>query len=87
MALGTTASVLLALGAAGAGVAASKFGAPKQQMSSPQALPQPPSPEASADKASEVVKKKRAMTSQTVYSSPLGIAGEANVVRKTLTGQ
>ena len=61
--------------------AASKMG------SSPMPLPQAPGIEASQAKASDVIKKKRATASQSIYTSPLGVAGEANIVRKTLLGQ
>lgn len=87
MALGTTTAILLGLGAAGAGVAANKMSAPKQQDSSPIPLPQPPSAVDSAAKAEDVIRKKKAAMSQSVYTSPLGVAGEAQVARKTLLGQ
>ena len=53
----------------------------------PAPLPEPPKPEASAEKAQETVKKRRAATTQTVYTDPLGVSGQADIVRKTLTGQ
>ena len=35
----------------------------------------------------EIGKRKRAAVTQSIYTSPLGIAGEAQVARKTLLGQ
>jgi hypothetical protein len=87
MALGTTAAILLGLGAAGGGMAVSKLSAPKQQISAPIPLPQPPSSDTVMGKAQDTIQKKRATLSQSVYTSPLGVAGEANVARKTLLGQ
>ena len=89
MPVGTTAAIMLGLGGIGAGIGASKLmsGGQKQAAFSPIALPQAPNPAASADKASEIVKKKKSMATQSIYTSPLGVAGEAQVARKTLTGQ
>lgn len=50
-------------------------------------LPQAPSPVDAQAKAQDIARKKRAEMSQSIYSSPLGLAGEADVARKTLTGQ
>lgn len=86
MVLGTTASILLGLGALGAGVATSKImskgsgSAP----SSPAPLPQPPSGVDAVAKAADLVKKKKASATKSVYTSPLGISGEADVARKGL---
>ena len=80
---------MLALG----GGAAAGFGASKlmsgggSKVSSPMSLPQPPSADAAAGKAGEVIKKKRAAMTQSIYTSPLGVAGEAQIARKTLLGQ
>lgn len=52
-----------------------------------QPLPQAPKPEDSQDKAMDIARKKRAAMSQSVYTNPLGTAGEANIARKTLLGQ
>jgi hypothetical protein len=56
---------------------------------SPLPLPQTPTVDAASTKAADVVSKKRAgmAASDSVYTSPLGIAGQAQVARKTLTGQ
>ena len=87
MAVGTTALVLGALGIGG-GLLANKLMTPKQSSpSSPMALPEPPKPEVAQDKAMDIARKKRAAMSQSVYTSPLGTAGEANVARKSLLGQ
>lgn len=55
--------------------------------SSPTPLPQAPSADAAIGKAEDVVRKKKTSMSQSVYTSPLGVAGEAQVARKTLLGQ
>lgn len=93
MAVGTTTAILLGAGGLAGGFAASKgglfggFGKVASQVSAPMPLPQPPSVDSAVDKAADIVKKKRAMASQSVYTSPLGVAGEADVARKTLLGQ
>lgn len=90
MAVGTTTAVLLGLGAAagGAGIGMAVNSASKQKVaSSPMPLPQAPSPADAIGKAEEVIKKKKTSMSQSIYTSPLGIAGEAQVARKTLLGQ
>jgi len=86
MALGTTSAILLAMAGAGAGIAASKMAQPKGQASGPLPLPQAPSVGESVDKASDVIRKKRSAMTQSIYTSPLGVSGEAQVVRKTLLG-
>ena len=53
----------------------------------PQPLPQPPSQGAVAEKAQDNTRKKRAAQTQTVFTDPLGLGGQADIVRKTLTGQ
>lgn len=57
------------------------------QAPSPQPLPEAPKPEASAEKAQETVKRRRSTQSKTVFGDPLGYGGQADIVRKTLTGQ
>lgn len=74
------------------GFIAAMFGGGKKEPEAPKPapLPTPPTPEASADKADENMKKKKATMasgSKSVYSSPLGAAGTADVARKTLLGQ
>lgn len=58
--------------------------------SAPSAPPSPPSapnPAKSQTAAEADVRRRKGATSKTIYSSPLGTAGEANVARKTLLGQ
>lgn len=90
MALGTTTTaILLGLSGAGAGTVASKMmskGAGGMD-ASPAPLPTPANPETSRTNAENVIRQKRAAASRSVYTSPLGLAGEANVARKTLLGQ
>lgn len=85
-ALGTGAAV--GIGAGGA-YAASKMmsGGKDTGISSPTPLPQPPSPVDSQSKGEDIARKKKAAMSQSVYTSPLGVAGTANVARKTLLGE
>ena len=54
---------------------------------SPTPMPQAPTPVDASAKGEELARRKRAAQTKTVYTSPLGIAGEAQVVRKTLLGQ
>ena len=87
MVLGTTASILLGIGAIGAGVGASKLlSGGSKGPSSPQPLPQPPSSAVAAEKGEEMARRRRALSTKTIYTSPLGVAGEAQVARKTLLG-
>lgn len=51
------------------------------------ALPATPSGAKTASQASRSVRHKMAAQTNTVFSSPLGIGGQAQVARKTLTGQ
>lgn len=89
MALGTTAAIMLGLGAAGAAVGVSQMigGGSKQNASSPIPLPQPPSQEASQSKAEDIIRRKTSSMSQSVYTSPLGVSGQADVAKKVLLGQ
>ena len=65
-----------------AGGGGSKGGGP----SAPQPLPQAPTVEAAAEKADTLKRKKVSAASKSVYTSPLGVSGEANVI-KTKLGQ
>ena len=87
MAIGTT-TAIIAAGLLGAGAAAG-IGAMNRprSISSPTPLPQPPSPEASAERSKEVIRRTTANMTKSVYTSPLGVAGEAQVAKKTLLGQ
>lgn len=73
----------------GGSILASKLasGGSKQALSSPPPLPKAPEPADSADKAQETIRRKRANLTKSIYTSPLGVGGEAQVARKTLLGQ
>lgn len=94
--IGTLSAILggiaIAGASAGAAVGLSKASgagksAGQQPAATPLPMPEAPKPDAAVEKAQETVKRKRAMATQTVYTSPLGISGEAQVARKTLLGQ
>ena len=87
MAFGTIAAIAIGLGAAAAGVVGAKM-ASKGPSEAPKPLPMPqaPSVDAVAEKASDNMRKKKATMSQSIYTSPLGVSGEAAVARKTLLG-
>lgn len=53
----------------------------------PLPLPQAPKPEAVAEQATKTIQRKKAAMSQSIYTSPLGLSGQADIARKTLTGQ
>ena len=81
-------AILFGLGGIAAGIGASRMMSQgSRQAPSPIPLPQPPSAEAAAGKAEEAIRKKRAAMTQSIYTSPLGVAGEAQIARKTLLGQ
>ena len=61
----------------------SKGGAPE----APKPLPAAPNVADAEAKAEESVRKRRSQQTQTVFTDPLGVAGQAQVARKTLTGQ
>ena len=84
--MGITTAIALGVGG---GFAASKLmgGGSKQGMQAPLPMPQAPSPVDASAKAEDVIKKKRATASQSIYTSPLGVSGEAALVKKTLLGQ
>ncbi len=88
--LGTTAVGAGVVGGAGVGVAAGIKGiaskGPKMP-NSPLALPSPVNPQDAANRAADMANRRRGSASQTVFSSPLGIGGQASVIQKTLTGQ
>ncbi len=52
-------------------------------------LPQMPTVQDATSQAKDAIKERRiaASRSRSIYTSPLGIAGEAQTVRKTLLGQ
>lgn len=51
---------------------------------SPTPMPESPKSDDSAAKAQELARKKKANQSQSIYSNPLGLSGEASVVRTGL---
>ena len=92
---GTAAAVAGGVVAAGAtyGIAQLAKGPKTSATSVPQApavappvAPQPTQVAATAE-AAVLTRKKAVAKSRTVFTSPLGIAGEAEVARKTLLGQ
>jgi hypothetical protein len=87
MAVGTTTAILLGLAGGAAGMGVSRMMQPKNQSSGPIPLPQAPSVSDATGKAEDVIRKKRSSMTQSIYTSPLGASGEAQVVRKTLLGQ
>ncbi len=62
-------------------------GAAKQAASQLIPLPQPPSADVAGVKAENIARVKKSAMSKSIYSSPLGVSGEASVARKTLLGQ
>lgn len=97
MAIGTIAAILGATAIAGAAAGTTAVISKSKSNSggsggaapepNPLPLPQAPKPEATAEKAQETMKKKRVAQTRSVYTSPLGVGGEADIARKTLTGQ
>lgn len=86
-----TTTLLVAAAAAGIGTSIYQGVKAADRKPSTPSLPKTPTTEdaEAATKASaEVAERRRRMArSQTVFTSPLGLAGEASVVRKTLLGQ
>ena len=71
-------------------IAAMFGGGKKEEAPKPEPLPTPPTPDTANTAAEDNMKKKKATMaagSKSVYSSPLGAAGTADVARKTLLGQ
>lgn len=92
MPVGTTAAILLGIGAAGAGVAASKGGffggvAKAAVNAGTTPLPQPPSSAAANETAANIVRKRTSDATQTIFTGPLGLQDQANVAKKVLLGQ
>lgn len=87
MPVGTTAALLIAGGAGlGGGLIAKSMSASKS-LSAPMALPQPPSVDAATSTADKITKARRTASSQSIFTSPLGVSGEADIAKKTLLGQ
>ena len=86
MSFGKKKSIFLGLGA---GLyAASKALSTKQTApQSPIPLPQAPDPQTAVDRASETIRRKRAAMTKSIYTSPLGVQGQAQIAKKTLLGQ
>lgn len=86
-------AIFMPVGLGGLGVGKSPFsgGSSQGEASAPAPapipLPQAPAPEAAQAQATETIKKKKSAMTKSVYTSPLGVAGEADVARKTLLGQ
>jgi hypothetical protein len=95
MAIGTPTAILLgaaALGGTAMAVNASNQADKKSKAAmSAMQTPGPTAPStdlAAQDAANELAKRKRTLEeSKTLFTSPLGIGGQAQVARKTLTGQ
>lgn len=62
------------------------FGGSSGSDYSPSPLPQPPSAADAVAKGEDTIRKKKSQMSSTIYSSPLGVSGEADIARKTLLG-
>lgn len=90
MAIGTTAAVLLGLGMLG-GAGAAMYSSRQQRKAAeamkpqPMAMPEAPKVEDAATKAREALRRRK--RTRTIFTSPLGISGEAQIARKTLLGQ
>lgn len=80
--------IMLALLGAGASLGMSKLMAPKApaQQALPD-LPQPPSATDAVAKADDAIRRRKAVQTQSVFTNPLGVSGQADVVKKQLTGQ
>lgn len=65
------------------------FGGKPQGVQSPEPipLPQPPSQSDAEAKGANIVNKRRVAMSQSIYTSPLGVSGQAAVATKSLLGQ
>ena len=87
MAIAATTAVLLlgTAAAASAGFAFSKSRAKKTAPPIP--LPEAPDPQTAVDRASETIRRKRDAMTKSIYTSPLGVQGQAQIAKKTLLGQ
>lgn len=88
MAVSGTTAILLGLGILGT-TAATMYGARQQRraMRPPMEMPKPPDPKEAARRAEEALRTRRRRSYQSIYTSPLGVGGEAQIARKTLLGQ
>jgi len=83
-------AIAVGVGAAvgiGATALSGGFGGKQAPTPQPPALPQAPNPDKAQNAAQNDMRRRQGAQTKTVYSSPLGTAGEANVARKTLLGQ
>lgn len=55
--------------------------------SSPLPMPQAPDTAAITDTATKTIQKRKADVTQTLYTSPLGLSGQADIAKKSLLGQ
>lgn len=74
-------------GSAYAGYAMSQSGKSGKKSPTPEPMPVAPKEENIAEKAQDINRAKLRRRSQSVYTSPLGVKGEADISRKTLLGQ
>lgn len=71
----------------GGGIEGASGGGSSSAPETPLPIPQAPQATEASDKSAETLKRKRAAMSRTVFTSPLGIGGQAGVVRKVLLGE
>lgn len=83
---GFTTAAIVGLAVGGAAIA-SKALAPKPPKNEPIPLPEAPKPEDAQAKAADIARRKKSAATQTIFNSPLGAAGEADIAKKTLLGQ
>lgn len=62
-------------------------GSKSKKAPAPTAMPAAPKVDNAASEAEQAARNKRRKQTRTIYTSPLGIGGEANIARKTLLGQ
>lgn len=79
----TTAIVGLGIGG---GALLSNQMSKQQKLPTPTPLPQPPSIEDAADKANKISAARKASATDTVFTNPIGIGGQADVAKKVLLG-
>jgi hypothetical protein len=53
----------------------------------PQPLPAPPTVTQAGEEAEETKRRRKKAATKSIYTSPLGVGGEADVVRKSLLGR
>lgn len=88
--MGMITSAILAATAIGAGIwGISQAGRGSKSTQAPMPMPEAPKVEDAAAKAEKMARAKRTTMarSKSIYTSPLGIGGEAAITKKTLLGQ